>query len=390
MKKILRVAETAIAAAAFAALAISSAQAQTSATPMLTWVTPASPSNPKQTEDQAEEARQKGRELPAPEILQPTLDARLPAYQPRRDIHISGTFKGAASDVLVVLAQKWMEKFRTYYPDASLSISPPYAGSLGAIELIKGDLDFVFVSRELKPDDITKFKAKFGYDPLSVPISGGSYRHFGALDAVGFFVHKDNPIEQISFKQLDQMYSSSHARGGAAITKWGDLGLTGEWADKPIHLYGIKPWNGFEEFVRQRVLSVDGKRGEWRDGIKFEKLVFPMAKDIAADRFSIGYSGMAYTDAPVKLVPLVEKEGDAPQAPTYENVALATYPLSRLIYFNTNKAPGKPLNPVLEEFLKFVLSREGQQIVLDHARYVPLRASQAEAARTLVLGTGAK
>jgi phosphate transport system substrate-binding protein len=286
--------------------------------------------------------------------------------------------------VLTVLAQKWMDKFKTYYPNASLSIAPPYAGSLGAIELIKGDLDFVFVSRELKPEDIKQFKAKFGYDPLSVPISGGSYRHFGALDAVAFFVNKDNPIEQITYKQLDQMYSATHARGGAAITRWGDLGLTGEWADKPIHLYGIKPWNGFEEFVRQRVLSAGGKRGEWRDDIKFEKLVFPMAKNIAADRYSIGYSGMAYTDAPVKIIPLVEKEGDAPQAPTYENVALATYPLSRLIYFNTNKAPGKPLNPVMEEFLRFVLSREGQQVVLEHARYIPLRAWQANGARALL------
>ena len=389
MKRSLRIATTAMAvAAALAAFAPTGAQAQKAATPMLTWVTPATESHKPQTEAQAKEGMAKGRELPPPEILQPTLDAQLPAYQPRRDIHISGTFKGAASDVLAVLAQKWMEKFRTYYPDAKLSISPPYAGSLGAIELIKGDLDFVFVSRELKPDDISKFKAKFGYDPLSVPISGGSYRHFGALDTVAFFVNKDNPIEQITFKQLDQMYSSTHARGGGAITKWGDLGLTGEWADKPINLYGIKPWNGFEEFVRQRVLSTGGQRGEWRDGIKFEKLVFPMAKDIAADRYGIGYSGMAYTDAPLKLIPLVEKEGDAPQAPTYENVALATYPLSRLTYFNTNKAPGKPLNPVLEEFLKFVLSRDGQQVVLDHARYVPLRASQAAAARTLLGGGG--
>ena len=363
------------------------AQAQKAVTPMVEWVVPVTPTNKPQTEEQAEHGRQKGRELPAPEVLQPMLDTQLPAYRPRRDIQISGTLKGASSDVLTVLAQKWMDKFNTYYPNASLSIAPPYAGSLGAIELIKGDLDFVFVSRELKPDDIKQFKAKFGYDPLSVPISGGSYRHFGALDAVAFFVNKDNPIESITYKQLDQMYSTTHARGGAAITKWGDLGLAGEWADKPIHLYGIKPWNGFEEFVRQRVLSTGGKRGDWRDDIRFEKLVFPMARNIAADRYSIGYSGMAYTDAPVKMVPLVEKEGDVPQAPTYENVALATYPLSRLIYFNTNKAPGKPLSPMMEEFLRFVLSREGQQVVLEHARYIPLRAWQASAARAL-LGDG--
>lgn len=383
MKREFRSALALIAAAAAIGSCPAGSYAQT-ATPMVTWVAPATPTNKPQTEAEAEKGRQSGRDLPPPEILQPMLDAQLPSYQPRRDIQISGTFRGAASDVLVVLAQKWMEKFKTYYPNANLSIAPPYAGSLGAVELIKGDLDFVFVSRELKPDDITKFKAKFGYAPLSVPISGGSYRHFGALDTVAFFVNKDNPIEQITFQQLDQMYSTTHARGGNAITKWGDLGLTGEWADKPIHLYGIKPWNGFEEFVRQRVLSTPQKRGEWRDDIKFEKLVFPMAKDVATDKYAIGYSGMAYTDAPVKLVPLVEKEGDAPQAPTYENVARATYPLARLTFFNTNKAPNKPLNPVLEEFLKFVLSKEGQQVVLDHARYIPLRASQAQSARTLL------
>jgi phosphate transport system substrate-binding protein len=372
------------AAALTSALLACSAFAQTTAMPMVTWVAPISAANKPQTEAEAKRGQLLGRDLPAPEILQPMIDAQLPSYQPRRDIQITGTFKGAASDVMVVLAQKWFDKFKTYYPNVNLSIAPPYAGSLGAIELVKGDLDFVFVSRELKPEDISKFKEKFGYAPLSVPISGGSWRHFGALDAVGFFVNKDNPIEQITFKQLDQMYSSTHARGGNAISTWGDLGLTGEWADKPIHLYGIKPWNGFEEFVRQRVLSAGGKRGEWRDGIMFEKLVFPMAKDISNDRFAIGYSGMAYTDAPVKLVPLVEKDGDVPQAPTYENVARATYPLARLTFFNANKTPNKPLPPALEEFLKFVLSKEGQQVVLDHARYLPLRASQAQGARELL------
>jgi phosphate transport system substrate-binding protein len=372
------------AAALTSALLACSAFAQTTAMPMVTWVAPISAANKPQTEAEAKRGQLLGRDLPAPEILQPMIDAQLPSYQPRRDIQITGTFKGAASDVMVVLAQKWFDKFKTYYPNVNLSIAPPYAGSLGAIELVKGDLDFVFVSRELKPEDISKFKEKFGYAPLSVPISGGSWRHFGALDAVAFFVNKDNPIEQITFKQLDQMYSSTHARGGNAISTWGDLGLTGEWADKPIHLYGIKPWNGFEEFVRQRVLSAGGKRGEWRDGIMFEKLVFPMAKDISNDRFAIGYSGMAYTDAPVKLVPLVEKDGDVPQAPTYENVARATYPLARLTFFNANKTPNKPLPPALEEFLKFVLSKEGQQVVLEHARYLPLRASQAQGARELL------
>ena len=373
-----------IAAATLALLPPAGAQSRPASRPMVQWVVPALDSNRPQTAEQAEAGRRQGRELPPPEVLQPLLDAKLSAYQPRRDVQLSGSFRGGASDVLTVLAQKWIDKFRTYHPNVSLTISPPYAGSLGADELVKENLDFVFVSRELRPDDIKHFSAKFGYDPLSVPISGGSYRHFGALDAVAFFVNKDNPIEQITFEQLDAMYSTTRLRGGKPVATWGDLGLGGEWADKPVKLYGIKPWNGFEEFVRQRVLSTGGKRGEWRDDVAYEKLVFPMAGRIAADRYGIGYSGLAYIDAGVKMIPLVERAGDMPQSPTYENVALATYPLSRLIYFNTNKAPGKPMNPAVEEFLRFVLSRDGQQVVLDHARYVPLRASQVAGARMML------
>jgi phosphate transport system substrate-binding protein len=368
----------ALGATLFAAAAIAQ-----DARPTVQWVVPAVPTNKPQTPEQAKAGVDHGRELPPPEVLQPTLDPALPPFVARRE-KLTGTFKGAASDVLVVVAQKLFDKFKQYHPGVSLSIAPPYAGSLGAIELVKGDLDFVFVSRELKPDDIKGFKEKYGYDPLSVPISGGSYRHFGALDAVGFFVHKDNPLDKLTFEQLDAMYSKTRHRGGKEVKTWGELGLTGEWADKPIHLYGIRPWNGFEEFVRQRVLSVDGKRGEWRDDISFEKVVFPMAKHMAEDRYGIGYAGVAYLDAPVKVIALSESKAKPYEPASYEAVALATYPLSRLTFFNTNKAPGKPLLPALEEFLRFVLSREGQQVILEHARYLPLRGFQADAGRALL------
>ena len=350
---------------------------------MVEWLTPTLPTNKKQTDAEAEASKKFGRPTPAPEILQPTLDPALPAYQARKNIKLTGNFKGASSDVLPGLAKLWIDAFRKYYPNVNIDVQPPYAGSLGAKELVKGNLDFVFVSRELKPDDITDFKAKFGYDPLSVPISGGSYRHFGFLDAVAFFVNKENPLEKISFDQLDSILSTTRHRGGVAITTWGQLGLTGEWADKPIHVYGIKPWNGFEEFIRQRVLSRDGKRGEWRDDIHFDPVVFPVAQHVAEDRYAIGYSGLAYIDAGVKLLPLGDHADGPFHSPTYENVARASYPLSRVTFFNANKAPGKPLNPTLEEFLRFILSRDGQQIVLNHALYLPLRAGQANESRAL-------
>jgi phosphate transport system substrate-binding protein len=351
---------------------------------MIEWVTPTLASNKPQTDAEAAAGRASGRKLPRPELLQPTLDASLLPYQPRADRNLKASFKAASSDVLPGLAAMWIAAFKKYYPGVEIDVSPPYAGSLGAQELVKGNLDLVFVSRELRPDDITGFRAQFNYDPLSVPICGGTYRHFGFLDAIGFFVNKDNPIEKLSFAQLDGILSTTRHRGGPAIAKWGDLGLTGEWADKPIHIYGVQPWNGFEEFVRQRVLSVPGKRGEWRTDISFEKVVFPMAGRVAADRYGIGYSGLAYIDAAVKLLALSAESVVPASPPTYENVATAAYPLSRLVFLNLNRAPGRPLDPALAEFLRFVLSREGQRIVLDQAIYLPLRERQAAHSRSLL------
>ena len=348
---------------------------------MVEILTPVLPTNKPQTEAQAEEGRTKGRALPTPETLQPVLDSELPAYVPKR---VTGKFKAAASDVLPGLVRMWVKAFQRYSPNFELDLDPPYAGSLGATELVKGELDMVFVSRELRPDDISGFRDHYHYDPLSVPISGGSYRHFGFLDAVGFFVNQDNPIQSLSFAQLDAILSSTRHRGGAATTTWGQLGLPGDWADKPIRIYGVKPWNGFEEFVRQRVLSIPGKRGEWRDGITYDTVVFPIAGRVAKDRYSIGYAGLAYLDAPVKVLALAPEAIGPAIPPSYENVARARYPLSRLIYLNLNKAPGKPLPPAVEEFIRFVLSREGQQVVRDEAIFIPLRASQAASSAALL------
>ncbi len=339
----------------------------------------------KPTAAETERWKQEGRTLPTPETHQPQLDPALPAYVPRRDVELRGHLKGAASDVLADLTKRWIKAFQAHYPQVTIELPPPYAGSLGALELIKGDLQFVTVSRELKPTDVTGFSEKFGYPPLSVPISGGTYRHFGFLDAIGFFVHPDNPLKQLTFDQIDAIYSTTHHRGGQPVTTWGQLGLTGEWADKPIHAWGVKPWNGFEEFIRQRALSVGDKRGEWRtEGINFTETVFPISPGVAADKYALGYAGLAYVGDDVKLVPLVEKTGGPAVAPNIDEVYAARYPLCRLVFFNTNKRPGEPLSPVLEEFIKFILSREGQQIIRDQAVFVPLRETQAATSRALL------
>ncbi len=340
----------------------------------------------KPTAAQTELWKQQGRDLPTPELLQPEVDAALPPFQPAQDRLLTGHLRGAASDVLADLTKRWAAEFRKYYPNVVIDVPPPYAGSLGATELIKGDIDFVAVSRELKPTDISEFRKKFGYDPTSLPISGGTWRHFGFLDAVGFFVHADNPIHHLNFAQLDALLSSTRHRGGAPITKWGQLGLTGEWADQPIHVWAVKPWNGFEEFIRQRVLSVGTHRGEWRPDLNFVETVFPISPAVAADRYAIGYAGLAYVGDGVKLVALSGAPDSPATLPDYEDVARARYPLSRLVFLNVNRVPGRHLNPALEEFARFILSREGQQVVRGQATFLPLRSEQAEASRSTLLG----
>jgi phosphate transport system substrate-binding protein len=348
-----------------------------------------------QTDQQSAYNQAHGRPLPAPESLQPTLDPGLTNYHARPKNSLRGDYNCGASDVLADLSKKWISAFENEYPKVHISVNPPYAGSLGALELIKGNLDCVFVSRELKPTDISGFHDAFGYDPLSIPISGGSYRHYGFLDSVGFVVNKANPIQKLSFDQLDAVLSTTRNRGGTAATTWGQLGATGEWANKPIHIVGLQPWNGFEEFVRQRVLNYNGKRGEWRPGaangstpadpaVHWEKTVFNIAKDVADDPYAIGYTGMAYVDQAVKVISLSEHTTDPAYAPTYENVASAAYPLSRLTYLNVNKDPKKQLDPVLEELTRFILSKQGQQVVGAQQIYLPLRSGQAAASLNLL------
>ncbi len=350
----------------------------------VTWEEPTAGQIQPQTETEKKAGMVTGRTLPAAELLQPSLDPDLPHYVPSKGLKIQASFRAGSSDVLPGLVTAWVAAFRKYQPGFSLEIVHPLAGSLGALELIKGNLNLVFVSRELKPSDISGFHDKFGYDPLSVPISGGTWRHFGFLDALAIMANPANPVKQLSFQQIDAAFSKTRWRGGQPIRTWGDLGVTGEWAGHPVHLYGIKPWNGFEEFVRQRILSTPGHRGEWNDAaIHYDETFFAIARRVAADPDGLGYTGLSAIDSEVKILPVTVYGGPA-LSPSYENVASAAYPLSRLVYLNTSARTGSALDPALREFLRFVLSREGQAVVREQGIYLPLRAHQSTASLKLI------
>jgi phosphate transport system substrate-binding protein len=348
------------------------------------WLVPAAASNIRQTAAEEEMGRRMGRALPRAEILQPTLDIELASFRPRCDQRLAGSLTVALSDTLPALMRLWIRAFRIHYPDVDIGVAPVYDGNFAAEELLKGNVGIAFLSRALKSDETAGFRSRFGYDPSTAVVSAGSWRHFGFADALGILVHKDNPLERITYGELDAIYSSTRRRGGEPITRWGQLGLKGEWAERPVHAYGIKPWDGFEDLVRQKILSVGGERGEWRADVRHEG-VFPMARRIAQDPGAIGYTGLAYIDADVRVLPIGEGPTGPFHAPTYENVADARYPLSRAVYANANNPPDKPLDPVIEEFLRFILSRDGQQVVRDHAIFLPLRGWQVVAARSALL-----
>src|SRR5713226_7101645 len=205
------------------------------------------------------------RQRPAPEPLyNARVDPALPIYHPTA--LVSGSLKGICSETFPDLINLWVDGFRKHQPTVTIEVAPT-GGGVGSKALAEGQVDFAAVTREINPADEALFVKRYGYKPLEIAVVGGSYRSYGFTDALTFFVHKDNPIEHLSFAQIDAIYSKTRLRGGKeSIVSWGQVGqvgLSGEWTDKPIHAWGVQPWNGFEQFIRLRVL----KGGEWRDGL---------------------------------------------------------------------------------------------------------------------------
>ncbi len=314
-------------------------------------------------------------ETPAarPDPLPPysaTVDRAIPSYKPVKGL--AGTLKGVESNTVTVPQQKWIDGFTKLYPNVKISVEIGGSGQ-GGPRLTNGTADFAFIAREMMGREEFPFVDKFGYKPLAVSVSGGSLAVKAFTDCIVFIVNKDNPLDSITFPQLDAIYSLTHNRGiREPITKWGQLGLTGEWADKPIHLWGVEIPNGYDNFVNMHVLA----DGQWRGDIKTDRVVIPLSDKVAADKYAISYTGLAWNTSPgTKVLKLAVHPGDPPIAATFDNVANQTYPLARTIYMFVNKAPGKPLSPVLREFIKYALSREGQQALVDDRIFTPLPAA---------------
>jgi len=256
-------------------------------------------------------------------------------------------------------------EFRRMYPDVAIQVtSSPM--SIGPAALLDGRADLVPMSRPLTPEHLQSFTRKYGYPPTEIKV---------AADALAIYVEKGNPVTGLTLGQLDGIFSQTQRRGGSSIETWDQAGLTAEWADRRITLYGYGPDDGAHQIFQQQVLE----GGAFRLSLRVEGGGSSIAQGVAADPGAIGFASIFFTCKRVRVVPIAGYDGRF-YAPTEENVRSRKYPLSRFLYIYVNKPPRQPLGGPAEEFLLFLLSREGQQIVADGGN-IPLDVATAEQGR---------
>ena len=277
------------------------------------------------------------------------VDPALPAYSAVSGV--SGSVSSVGSDTLNNVMTLWAETFNKLYPNVKIQIEGKGSGTAPPA-LIGGTAQLGPMSREMKSSEVDEFEKKFGYKPTRIRV---------AVDALAVFVNKDNPLKCMSFDQVDGVFSKSR-RGGAKedVKTWGQLGLTGDWAARPVSLFGRNSASGTYGFFKEHVM----KNGDYKDEVKEQPGSAAVVQGVTVDRFAMGYSGIGYTTAGVRAVPLSEKAGGACTDATAANAYSGKYPLSRFLFVYINRAPGKPLDPLTREFMKFVLAKPGQEVVI--------------------------
>jgi phosphate transport system substrate-binding protein len=300
--------------------------------------------------------------VPGPAGAQVQVDPGLTAY--RAVSGISGNVSSVGSDTLNNLMTLWAETFNKHYPNARIQIEGK-GSSTAPPALISGTAQLGPMSRPMKNTEIDAFEKKFGYKPTAIRT---------AVDALAVFVNKDNPIRCLTLAQADAVFSKSRRQGHREeIRTWGQLGLTGDWASRPMSLYGRNSASGTYGFFKEHVL----KNGDFRDEVKEQPGSAAVVQGTTVDRYAIGYSGIGYATPGVRAVPLAEKEGGQCVEATADAAYAGTYPLARFLYVYVNKAPAKGLDPLTREFMKSVLAKEGQEVVVKDG-YFPIPATIAK------------
>jgi phosphate transport system substrate-binding protein len=284
------------------------------------------------------------------------VEAGLPSYQ--KTSGVSGNLSSTGSDTMNNMMTLWGEAFAKMYPNVRIQVEGK-GSSTAPPALISGTAQFGPMSRAMRPTEIEQFEKKHGFKPTQLRSS---------YDALAIYVNKDNPLDKLTLAQADGIFSKTRRRGGKNVANWGALGLTGDWANRPLSLYGRNSASGTYGFFKEHALS----NGDFKDTVKEQPGSASVVQGVTEDRFGIGYSGIGYKTSGVKAVSLQTKDGGWSNG-SYEDVVSSKYPLARFLYIYVNKAPGKPLDPVVREFLKFIFSKEGQEIVVKDG-YMPLPA----------------
>jgi phosphate transport system substrate-binding protein len=288
------------------------------------------------------------------------VDAKLPSYKATSGV--SGNLSSIGSDTLNNLMTYWAEGFKKKYPNVNIQIEGK-GSSTAPPALIAGTAQLAPMSREMKGKEIEDFEKKYGYKPTKIGV---------ALDSLAVFVNKDNPLKSLSLDEVDAIFSKNHKRGLADIATWGQVGAKGPLAAKPISLFGRNSASGTYGYFKEHALN----KGDFKSTVKEQPGSASVVEGVAKDVSAIGYSGIGYATSGVRALPLSDKKGDTVYEANYANVLSGKYPLSRMLYIYVAKKPGEPLPKVVEEFLKYALSKEGQQVVVKDG-YDPLPAAAA-------------
>jgi phosphate transport system substrate-binding protein len=289
------------------------------------------------------------------------VDPTLPVYAKKPGI--SGTLSSVGSDTLNNLLALWSEGFRRKYPNVNLQVEGK-GSSTAPTALIEGNAQLGPMSRPMKLEEIENFESRKGYPPTAVGI---------AFDALAIFVHKDNPIATLSLTSLDAIFSITRRGGfGKTVRTWGDLDPESPIASYPISLYGRNSASGTYGFFKQHALF----KGDFKKTVKEQPGSSSVVMAITENVAGIGYSGIGYRTSSVRMVPLSVRAGEPAFTPNAENVLSGDYPMSRMLLVYVDKPPGKPLPTVVEEFLRYVLSRDGQEVVVKSG-YIPLSLEAA-------------
>ncbi|MCY3825791.1 MAG: PstS family phosphate ABC transporter substrate-binding protein [Candidatus Dadabacteria bacterium] len=283
---------------------------------------------------------------------------------------VSGNIDSVGSDTMNNLMTFWCEGFSKFYPNVRCQIEGK-GSSTAPPALIAGTSQFGPMSRMMKSKEIDAFEKETGYKPTAVPTS---------IDALAVYVNKDNPIGCLSIKQVDAIFSKNRKCGGGSdISIWGAAGLGGDWAGKPISVYGRNSASGTYGYFKKKALC----KGDYKDTVKEQPGSSAVVQGITEDLQGIGYSGIGYKTSGVKAIELAKTAEKGCFGPSFENVVGKKYPLGRYLYLYVNKKPNEALDPLRLEFLKYVLSQEGQEIVIKDG-YLPLTAGKVSELRDLI------